>query len=111
MNIFQLEWAIFFGMGLCIGVLFLYSPKPNLNAKRLAYKVDHVLDIIQELKELSMNIAVKDATDYFDGGVIDGCGKETLLPNEMAVVGVILDTKSKQAYDILHQVLIDLKAA
>lgn len=111
MNIFKLDWFIFLGVGIILGALFSYSPKPNLDVRTLTYRVDHALDIINDLKELGMNIQIKDATEYFQGGDVGGCGKEILLPNDIVVMGTILDTKTKQAYDILHQVLCDLKEA
>ena len=113
MNIPQirLDWFVLVGIGICLGTLFTYSPNPNLRAERLAYKVDHAMDIIKELKELSQNIAIKDATDYFEGGDSSGCGKEMFLPSDINLAGAIIDIKTKQAYEILHQVLIELKAS
>lgn len=108
---FRLDWFVLVGIGICMGALLSYSPNPNLDAPRLCNRIDHALDIVQDLKELGQNIAINDATDYFEGGDNKGCGKQILMPSDIVLVGTILDTKTQQAYEILHQVLVDLKAA
>ena len=105
---FRLDWIVLMLMGVCIGGLLCYRPKANLDVYRLCNRLDHSLDIVGELKELAQNIAIKDATDYFDSGV-EGCGKQLLLPSDIVTVGTILDTKSKQIYQIVHQVLYELR--
>lgn len=106
---FKLDWFLIICIVMLLATLFCCSPKRSLDAPRLCSRIEHTMDILQDLREISQNIDIKDATDYFEP--IEGCGKNILPRNDINLLGIILETKTQQAYEILNQLLIDINRA
>ncbi len=88
-------------------MLMFYKVPHTLDTQRLANRIEHVMDIVQDLQEISQNIHVKDAMDNFSQ---DSIGKEPLFNVDLIAIGAILEAKCQQMYSTLHQVLCQLKS-
>lgn len=92
-----------------IAWMFFHREYQYTEFHRLANRIDHALDIVQDLKELSQNIAIKDAIENF---TLDGVPKDECcspMGSDLFSAGAVLEIKSQHIFNILHEVLIELR--